>query len=182
MSDCHIDIEIEPIASKYVINVDAVYGVMRYLLIFLSLQEMEISISFVSAAKIQQINAQFRNRNQSTDVLSFPQREWLQPLCVNEGSHAILNMPKSSFYPQPLGDIVISLEHAEKNAEDIGHGLDRETCFLLVHGLLHLCGHDHKNPDEEALMCIQQQKMLAHLQQQAPVPWLNMITRLKDSA
>jgi probable rRNA maturation factor len=174
--DCHIDIETQEATSHYLIHSDAVRRVMTHLLNLLSLQEREVSLSFVSDAAIQQINAQYRNRNQPTDVLSFPQQEWKKPLCLGEPVHA----PHEP-YPQPLGDIVISLEQAEQNAKEIGHGLDRETCFLLIHGLLHLCGHDHEKPEEELLMCAQQQKLLTELQEQAPVPWLNMVTRKEDS-
>ena len=150
---------------------------MVRLLRLLSLEEREVSLSFVSDIDIQQINAQYRNRNQPTDVLSFPQQVWDTPLCMGIPPRA-LRLP----YPQPLGDIVISLDQAEKNAQEIGHGLDRETCFLLIHGLLHLCGHDHETPEEETLMCAQQQNLLAALQEQEPIAWLHMVTQKKDSA
>ncbi len=176
MIESHIDIATEDAPSQYLIHTDALRSVMVHLLHVLSIPDREISLSFVSDAEIQQINAQYRNRNQPTDVLSFPQQEWESPLCVEDVINTI-SMP----YPRPLGDIVISLEQAEQNAKEIGHGLDRETCFLLIHGLLHLCGHDHEQPEEEVLMCDQQQKILAYLQEQTPVPWLNMVIRKEDS-
>ena len=177
MIECHIDIEIEPAVSCYRIQPDVVREVLESLLHSLGIAERELSVRFISESDIQQLNFHYRNRNQPTDVLSFPQQEWDVPLCMGHDRQFVA-FP----YPQPLGDIVISLEQAEKNAKNIGHGLDRETCFLLIHSLLHLCGHDHELPEEETLMCEQQQLLLQILQEQNPVPWLNMVTRKKDSA
>lgn len=59
-----------------------------------------------------------------------------------------------------LGDLVISLEDAARNANDIGHSLDREAGFLIVHGILHLCGHDHMEPAEEELMTSMQRSLM----------------------
>lgn len=173
----HIDIDIEQAPSCYRIQPDVVRQVMGRLLYCLGLAERELSLSFVSESEIQRLNFQYRTRNQPTDVLSFPQQEWDSPFCLGDDIESV-SLP----YPQPLGDIVIALEQAEKNAKDIGHGLDRETCFLLIHSLLHLCGHDHERPEEEAVMCEQQRQLLDALQEQDPVPWLNMVTRKEDSA
>ena len=64
---------------------------------------------------------------------------------------------------QILGDIAVSLGNAYNNAQSIGHNLDREVCFLLIHGILHLCGHDHHEEAEEALMMKQQKKILERI-------------------
>ena len=75
-----------------------------------------------------------------------------------------------------IGDIVISPEDALRNAENIGHSLDRETCFLLVHGFLHLCGHDHEEPEQERLMLEQQKLVMDYLETVADQPlWVNCI-------
>jgi probable rRNA maturation factor len=106
------------------------------------------------------LNRDWRGKDRATDVLSFPQSEWDRPL-VASGRRQMA--PKSA--PEVvLGDIVISPDQAAKNARRIGQGLDRETCFLIVHGMLHLCGHDHMNSEEERLMLREQAVLMAALE------------------
>jgi len=175
LSDCHIEIEIEEIPPCYEISETPLRALLVQLLQLLHLQAFELSLRFVSASDMQIINQQYRNRNQPTDVLSFPQQTWDPPLCLEE--KITDRLQKKSPIPQLLGDIVICLEKAEENAADIGHDLARETCFLLIHGLLHLCGHDHEYPEEEEQMIHQQQLLFAQLEAQTPIPWFGMVTR-----
>ncbi len=74
------------------------------------------------------LNRRYRGKDRTTDVLSFPMRE---------GAFADLR-------PELLGDIVISVPAAERQAKEAGHSLIREIERLLVHGLLHLLGYDHE--------------------------------------
>ena len=92
----------------------------------------EISVTIVDDEKIHALNKQYRNVDRSTDVLSFP-------LGV-EGQYDINNDTGA----QMLGDIVISIEHAKKQAVLYGHSFDREIAFLTVHSMLHLLGYDHE--------------------------------------
>lgn len=92
----------------------------------------EISVTIVDDEQIHALNKQHRNIDRSTDVLSFP-------LGV-DGVYDINNDTGA----QMLGDIVISIEHAVKQAELYGHSLDREIAFLTVHSMLHLLGYDHE--------------------------------------
>ncbi len=92
----------------------------------------EISVTIVDDDQIHALNRQHRNIDRSTDVLSFP-------LGI-EGVYDINNDTGA----QMLGDIVISIEHAVKQAELYGHSLDREIAFLTVHSMLHLLGYDHE--------------------------------------
>lgn len=92
----------------------------------------EISVSIVDDEEIHKLNKQFRNIDRSTDVLSFP-------LGV-DGVYDVNNDTGA----QLLGDIVISIEHAVKQAELYGHSLNREIAFLTVHSMLHLLGYDHE--------------------------------------
>ena len=177
MSDCHIDIQLETSPLPYILSPDAIQTVASQLLSFLGLDGYELSLRFVSQEEIQALNAQYRSLDKPTDVLSFPQEEWHAPLLILEEESGKKRYKKKPIFPALLGDIVISLDEAEKNAHDIGHSLDREVCFLLIHGLLHLCGHDHLVADEEALMIEQQQKLLARLQDQGACPWKDMVTK-----
>ena len=91
----------------------------------------EISVSFVDDDEIREINKKFRNIDASTDVLSFP-------LCSDDEYE-----PCEETGCVPLGDIVISIEHAQAQAEEYGHSFEREVAYLTVHSMLHLLGYDH---------------------------------------
>lgn len=92
----------------------------------------EISVTIVDDEQIHKLNKEYRNVDRSTDVLSFP-------LGV-DGVYDVNNDTGA----QLLGDIVISIEHAVKQAELYGHSLNREIAFLTVHSMLHLLGYDHE--------------------------------------
>lgn len=92
----------------------------------------EISVSIVDDARIHALNKRYRNVDRSTDVLSFP--------LGADGTYDVNNDTGA----QMLGDIVISIEHAIKQAELYGHSFDREIAFLTVHSMLHLLGYDHE--------------------------------------
>ncbi len=93
--------------------------------------DAEVSVSFVNNKQIRQLNRQFRNKDKPTDVLSFPLGENGQ-YDIDQETGALL-----------LGDVVISMETAVKQAKTYGHSLEREVGFLTVHSMLHLLGYDH---------------------------------------
>lgn len=103
------------------------------LLKHLDCADKEISITFINDEIIQQLNNQYRNKNKPTDVLSFS---------LQEGEFSHIN-------PDVLGDIVISVETANKNAERNCLSFEQEINFLIIHGLLHLLGYDHENTTKE---------------------------------
>ena len=109
----------------------------------------EISVSIVTNEEIQAINREFRNIDKATDVLSFPQ------LTFEEGEIADVNEKNEIV----LGDIIISIDKAQQQAEEYEHSLEREVAFLTIHSMLHLMGYDHMEPEEEKEM-IQKQKLI----------------------
>ncbi len=113
------------------------------------LTECEISVSIVTNEEIQAINREFRNIDKATDVLSFPQ------LTFEEGEIADVNEKNEIV----LGDIIISIDKAQQQAEEYEHSLEREVAFLTIHSMLHLMGYDHMEPEEEKEM-IQKQKLI----------------------
>ena len=114
--------------------------------------DAEVSVSFVSNAEIRNLNKIYRQKDRVTDVVSFP-------LGVN-GKYDI---SKETGYAL-LGDVVISLETAMRQAEMYGHSLEREIGFLTVHSMLHLLGYDHENsPLEERQMREKEETVLAEL-------------------
>ncbi|HRI03762.1 MAG TPA: rRNA maturation RNase YbeY [Pyrinomonadaceae bacterium] len=104
------------------------------------------TVAFIGDGRMKQLNELFRNKNTTTDVLSFP----------NEpddfaGSTDFSRQPAEGGTPNAvfLGDIVISAEQAQKQAAENGLSLDAEIKQLILHGLLHLCGHDHETDNGE---------------------------------
>lgn len=93
----------------------------------------EISVTFVNNKQIQELNRQYRKKDMSTDVLSFPM-----------GENGVYDTNHSTG-AKILGDIVISMEKAVEQAERFGHGLDREVGYLTAHSMLHLLGYNHEN-------------------------------------
>ncbi|MDO4289090.1 MAG: rRNA maturation RNase YbeY [Eubacterium sp.] len=105
--------------------------------------DTEISFSLVTPEEIHQLNRDFRDKDAATDVLSFP----------------MLNFPEDEAQlveagplPLMLGDIVISLDQAERQAEEYGNTLEREVCYLSVHSVLHLLGYDHMTDADKQVM------------------------------
>ena len=101
----------------------------------------EVSVSFVDNESIHKLNLEYREKDKPTDVLSFPmwEKEELADGSALDG-HAVT-----------LGDIIISAEKAKSQAEEYGHSLEREICFLSVHSILHLLGYDHETSQEDEL-------------------------------
>jgi len=106
----------------------------------------EVSISFVTEDEIQGLNRDYRGVDSATDVLSFP-----------VGNEFAVGAKR------PLGDIVICIAIARRQAEEYGHSLERELAFLVTHGMLHLLGLDHETPEDEATMRATQTKILTTL-------------------
>lgn len=117
----------------------------------------EVALTFVDDEEIQALNKAYREKDKPTDVLSFPQWE------DNDDEMTIVydedDAPEED--AEMIGDIVISLQTAKRQAEEFGHSLEREVCFLFVHGFLHLLGYDHEEGDaEEAEMFAKQDQIL----------------------
>ena len=114
----------------------------------------EVSVSFVDNEAIHKLNLEYREKDKPTDVLSFPmwEKEELADGSALDG-HAVT-----------LGDIIISAEKAKSQAEEYGHSLEREICFLSVHSILHLLGYDHETSEEdEVYMKTKQEDVLVKI-------------------
>ncbi len=113
--------------------------------------DAEVSVTLVDNARIREMNAEFREIDRETDVLSFPLGDE-EGFETDPDTDAIL-----------LGDIVISLEKANAQAEEYGHSFRREVAFLITHSLFHLLGYDHMTEDDEKEMFAKQEKVLQQL-------------------
>jgi probable rRNA maturation factor len=120
-------------------------------------EEGEVSLTIVSADEIRALNAQHRNLDRETDVLSFPlfDREEL----FTDGEWILPSEPDGS--KPVLGDIVISYPRAVEQARQYGHSVQRELGFLYTHGFLHLVGYDHDSTEQEREMFTLQEDILS---------------------
>ena len=98
--------------------------------------------------RIQALNRDYRNFDKPTDVLSFP------------GGDPLPGIPESERY---LGDIIISVPTASRQAQASGNSLDGELCLLVIHGILHLLGYDHESSSEKETMWHKQEEILLSL-------------------
>lgn len=121
-------------------------GTLNYLHIT---DDIEVSAILVDDVKIHEINRDYRQIDRSTDVISFALEDSEQ--------YYVEGMPRE------LGDIFISVDHAKSQAEEYGHSLRREMCFLFTHGLLHLLGYDHMKEEDEKVMFALQKDILKEL-------------------
>jgi probable rRNA maturation factor len=116
--------------------------------------DAEVSVMFCSNDYIKEINKEYRSKDAATDVLSFPMytREEITDRASFEGQAVA------------LGDIVLSLERAKEQANELGHSFLREVAFLTVHSTLHLLGYDHElSPEEEEKQCARQREIMENL-------------------
>ncbi|MDR2183904.1 MAG: rRNA maturation RNase YbeY [Clostridiales bacterium] len=110
----------------------------------------EVSVLAVQDAEMSRYNQQYRGKDATTDVLSFPQYF----------KEEIANAPTEYVC---LGDIIINISAARRQAEEYGHSIQREIAFLAVHGALHLLGFDHHDEAAEARMFAVQEEILTEM-------------------
>ena len=113
-------------------------------------EKYELSVSIIDDGTIHTYNKQYRGIDRPTDVLSF---------AFQDDEDMILD----SKLPTELGDILISYETMLRQADEYGHSIEREMCFLFTHGLLHLLGYDHMEKDDEKEMFALQNEILEGL-------------------
>lgn len=110
----------------------------------------EVSVAFVSDRRMTVLNEMFRGKEGTTDVLSFPhEADQFGAQIDGLNSHDEEEQRDQSSTLNFLGDIVISVEQAAKQAEENGLTLELEIKQLILHGVLHLCGYDHEADDGE---------------------------------
>ena len=107
--------------------------------------DSELCVSFIKDKKMRELNRTYRNIDRTTDVLTFPQ---------GEGPGYTL-----------LGDLIISLDTAKRHSVSYGNTLQEEIKKLIVHGILHLLGHDHKKKKEKEAMRHMETELLSALKE-----------------
>jgi probable rRNA maturation factor len=127
------------------------------LLRILGLEHCELSLVMVGDRAIRRLNRDFRAKDQATDVLSFPQFEGKAEL------KALARGGAKNAPPIPIGDIVISIETASRQARELEQSAAARLRTLLIHGLLHLTGYDHERSAAETRRMFKREHELAEL-------------------
>jgi probable rRNA maturation factor len=110
----------------------------------------ELSILFVGDQRMRSLNCRYRGKDRMTDVLAF---------ALREAPHSFSGM---------LGDVVIAVPMAVRQAKEGQRSLDEELTVLLIHGMLHLCGYDHERSEKEARRMRRRERMILRLLSRLP--------------
>ena len=111
----------------------------------------EVSMVFTKSEIVRQLNRDYRGVDEPTDVLAF----YMLP---QKGADSSFALPPDGV--TRLGEVIISYQKAIEQAREQGHSSDRELALLVIHGVLHLLGYDHKEPGEESKMREKEKKLL----------------------
>ena len=128
-----------------VLELDKLREYITYVVGELKLEKCEFNIIIIDNEKIHEINKKYRGIDRETDVISFALED---------------NMDVQYIDFRLLGDIYISIDKCYMQASEYGHSREREICFLATHGILHLLGYDHMEPEDEKEMFDLQNKLL----------------------
>ena len=152
-TDREIGIEYEELAEKVVQKVLDMEGCPY---------DAQVNLVLTDNEEIERVNTEFREIHAPTDVLSFPMIPFETP-----ADYAIVGEDQSYFDLDTdellLGDIMISVDKVFAQAEEYGHSVTREFCFLVAHSMLHLLGYDHMTPEEAVVMENKQRTALDEL-------------------
>lgn len=118
--------------------------------------KLYVSITLTTPEQIHKINKEYRNVDRPTDVLSFP---------MFEKSELDFKIKNNDFlHEDVLGDLVISIEQVERQAQEYGHSFEREFAYMIVHGFYHLMGYDHIKEEDKQVMRPKEEKILELLE------------------
>ncbi|HVE64865.1 MAG TPA: rRNA maturation RNase YbeY [Mycobacteriales bacterium] len=138
--------------SDWTVDEDALVALARHALEHMGVDPLaELSILLVDVGAMERLNLRWMDEPGPTDVLAFPMDE------LDDARNRDDHDPS----PALLGDIVMCPEVAAAQAKSVGHSLQDEMHLLCTHGVLHLLGYDHAEPEEEQEMFAQQAKLLA---------------------
>jgi len=131
-------------------ELDVVKEVLEYAIKKEQLGDVLFNVIIVDNDFIHELNRDYRHIDRETDVITFALEDEKDMVTPSD--------------TRVLGDIYISIEKALAQAEEYGHSLKRELCFLAVHGFYHLLGYDHMNEEEEKVMFAKQEEVLDECQ------------------
>lgn len=143
--------------TRYTVRQVTLIRFVRRLLSLIGEAGSELSMSLVGDARIRRLNRDFRKKDRATDVLAFPIREAMMPTGIQ--------CPTGM-----LGDVVVSVPTAVRQAKQAARSINDELAVLVVHGVLHLCGYDHERNAREAARMFTRERMI--FRKLAPIPRL----------
>ena len=146
-----MEVQIDNRQSKQKISLKKIRQTVQVILDALDCPDSELSILIVDDPQIEELNQQYLNRNRPTNVIAFPMRE-------GEFSELSAHL---------LGDVVISIDTAAREAQNAAMTMERRFIELLVHGILHLLGYDHETDKEQARIMEAKSRELMELIRQA---------------
>ena len=125
--------------------------------------ETTVNLLLTDNAGIREYNKDYRSMDQETDVLSFPNISY-----ENAGDFASVELSEADYFDPDsgelvLGDIILSVDRVLSQANEYGHSVLREFAFLTAHSMFHLCGYDHMDAQEAAVMEEKQEVVLTRL-------------------
>lgn len=119
--------------------------------------DLAVELLFVDGEEIRRLNAETRQIDRVTDVLSFPTLDGIKGKKIRKSAHKFDVDEEGRLM---LGSIVICTDRAKEQAEEYGHSYERELHYLLVHGVMHCLGYDHMTEDEKAEMRAKEEYVL----------------------
>lgn len=126
-------------------------------------EKLAVFISIVDDDEIREINCDQRGKDMATDVLSFPTVNYP----AGQTACSCARLLRREYDPELgaclIGDIVISMDHVRAQAAEYGHSVQRESGYLLTHGLFHLMGYDHMTEEDKPVMRAMEEKSLASI-------------------
>lgn len=125
--------------------------------------EAQINVLLTDNERIREFNRTYRQIDKETDVLSFPNIGFDTPGDFSPAEEAQADCFDPDSGELILGDIIVSVDKVEEQAESYGHSQMREFAFLIAHSMYHLCGYDHMEPGEASLMEKKQEEALKKL-------------------
>ena len=123
------------------------------------IDEAQLSVLITDDETVRELNRRYRGYDEPTDVLSFGLSELAKPATDGEVAEPGFVLPPNS--NSQLGEVIVSLPTAQRQAREHDRPVDMELAHLLIHGILHLLGYDHYEPDEEREMRSREEKLLA---------------------
>jgi probable rRNA maturation factor len=123
----------------------------------------ELGILFVGDHRMRGFNRRYRRKDRTTDVLAFAMREACAPHTLRRARGRPVPLT-----PDMLGDVVISIPTAWRQAKEARRSLDEELVYLLIHGILHLCGYDHERSERDARRMHRRERMVLRSLAQLP--------------
>jgi len=111
----------------------------------------EVSLVFTDSETVKQLNRDYRGVDDPTDVLAF----YMLP---QKGADSAFALPPDGV--TRLGEVIVSYPQAVEQAKEQGHSPERELALLIIHGILHLLGYDHEEPEEESKMRERERELL----------------------